>query len=125
MLAADDRCIDTSYRRRRQPDLVQRSRDIGLDVERFTYCLTSGLTAKQVQADATTARELGLHGTPVFLIGTRNPEGSVRVRAKLTGARPFEEFQKALDSAMSRAQAGKFVLPVLAQAVSYGRGVVE
>ena len=94
-LFADQRLMDDA-------SLMTRARALELDVSLFGTCL-EGAVVNQVKQDSREAEELGLRGTPAFLIGTRVPDGRVRVTHVLVGAQPIEAFQKALDAA-GRAQ---------------------
>ena len=46
------------------------------------------------------AAELGISGTPTFLIGTINKSagGTFRAQRRLAGARPFEAFESVFES---------------------------
>jgi protein-disulfide isomerase len=79
-----------------EASLVARADRLGLDVARFKACL-GGDVADQVRQDGKDAEALGLMSTPTFLIGVRQADGRVRVASVLTGARPFADFQKAID----------------------------
>lgn len=52
-------------------DLLDRARDLGLDLQRFEQDIDSELVAKRVAKDATEAERLQLSGTPAFLINGR------------------------------------------------------
>jgi protein-disulfide isomerase len=81
-----------------QVSLMTRARVLGLDESSFRACL-GGAVLDQVQEDLRTAEDLGLSGTPAFLIGTRMADGRVKVSEVLVGAQPVERFQRALDAA--------------------------
>jgi protein-disulfide isomerase len=68
--------------------------DLGLDRARFTRCLDSHATAREVEADVAEARALGIRGTPTFLINGK----------LLVGAQPVETFRAAIDDAIQRAR---------------------
>lgn len=68
------------------------ARRIGLDIRRFESCLTNEappIVRRQILA----AGQLGLTGTPAFLIGELLPNGTVLARKRLQGAVSFETFQ--------------------------------
>jgi hypothetical protein len=53
-----------------------------------------------VRADSESAIELGLTGTPAFLIGRVQEDRLVRVMTAFTGARPLSEFARAIDDTL-------------------------
>jgi protein-disulfide isomerase len=69
---------------------------VALDAARFSTCMAGEGLAK-VREDMAGAQELGVTGTPTFLIGRIEPDGRVRVRYWLSGARPFTQFSTILD----------------------------
>jgi len=69
---------------------------VALDAPRFSTCLAGDGLAR-VREDMASARQLGITGTPTFLIGGVEPDGRVRVRYWLSGARPFAQFATILD----------------------------
>lgn len=78
-----------------EPQLIAQATTLGLDVERFTSCLTGGGKAEQVNADMMAARELGITGTPAFVVNGR----------MVMGAQPFEAFKEVIDDELARAGA--------------------
>jgi protein-disulfide isomerase len=74
---------------------------LGIDGEPFLACLQSEKYREAVQADSKEAQELGIGGTPTFVIN-----GIV-----LAGAQPVEEFARVIDSELRR----KGVAPPSAQ----------
>lgn len=61
----------------RQTALIRYAGELGLNVDRFRKCLSSGAMAERVRRDAADARALGLHATPTFIIGTEAVEGLI------------------------------------------------
>lgn len=104
-------------------DLVERAADAGLDLARFSACLASGQTAKQVEDDMAIARAIGLSGTPAFLIGRRQVDGRVKVTGVLVGAMPVEAFAEEIERA-GTGESGRWMYASLAvAAVVIGVGV--
>ena len=64
--------------------------DLGLDADAFVACLKSGETADQVQAEFERGQTAGVQGVPAFLINDWF----------LSGAQPFEEFQRVIELAL-------------------------
>jgi len=79
-------------------DLSTYARNQGLDVPRFQSCLLEGKTSAKVAQDLSEARRLGLTGTPAFLFGEFNSDGTVRVTRKMMGTQSFQAFQSTLDT---------------------------
>jgi protein-disulfide isomerase len=70
---------------------TQYAQELGLDVEKFKRDLTSDEVKKRVDADAAEAAKLEVTGTPGFFVNGRF----------LSGARPFEDFQKLIDEELA------------------------
>lgn len=82
-----------------EPDLMRRAKAVGLNVPQFGACLSAGAMASRIREDAKMASEVGLSGTPAFLVGVRQPDGRVHATAVLTGARPLDEFVSTIEAA--------------------------
>ncbi|MGA9525423.1 MAG: thioredoxin domain-containing protein [Myxococcaceae bacterium] len=72
----------------KEEGLKQQAQAVGLDAAKFEQCLTSGKYAEQVKKDMEAGKQVGVTGTPAFFINGR----------QLSGAVPFEEFKKVIDS---------------------------
>lgn len=70
--------------------LIAYAVDVGLDREAFARCLTERRFARDVQADVTQARALGVARIPTFLINGRT----------LVGSHAVEAFRAAIDEAL-------------------------
>jgi protein-disulfide isomerase len=70
--------------------LVAYAIDLGLDRERFERCVDDHRFRAAVEADVAEGRELGVRGTPTFLINGK----------PLVGAQPVEAFRAAVDAAL-------------------------
>jgi len=77
-------------------DLAEIVGGTGADMDQWRACV-DGAGKDRVAADLRQARTLGLSSTPVFLIGVRGPQGSVKVSDVIVGARPVREFERVLD----------------------------
>jgi protein-disulfide isomerase len=73
---------------------------IGLDMTAFRSCLEGGKHRETVRASVERIQQLGISGTPMFLIGRTPPAGSqeVTVLKKLEGAQPYAVFKKEIDA---------------------------
>jgi protein-disulfide isomerase len=64
--------------------------DLGLDAKAFAACLESGETAAQVQAELEQGQAAGVTGVPAFFVNDWF----------ISGAYPFEEFQRVIELAI-------------------------
>ena len=71
----------------------------GLDVNALKGCLSSGKYRNAVRESVRKMQELGVSGTPMFLVG-KTPSGSEPFKAVSTinGAQPFPAFKQAIDA---------------------------
>jgi protein-disulfide isomerase len=67
-------------------DLEKYAADIGLDVERFKAALDSGKHKERIQKDIEIAKKIGVSGTPAFTVNGYF----------VSGAQPFQQFDKAI-----------------------------
>jgi protein-disulfide isomerase len=65
--------------------------ELQLDANKFNACLSAGKVTAQVQADASEGEQMGVRGTPSFLINGK----------PLVGAQPYEAFKQAIDAALA------------------------
>jgi protein-disulfide isomerase len=71
-------------------ELVAYAIDLNLDRERFERCVDDRRFRGAVEADFAEGRDLGVRGTPTFLINGK----------PLVGAHPIENFREAIDDAL-------------------------
>lgn len=83
-------------------NVIQYAQGLKLNMTAFSSCLRDEAPA-HVRLDQENATKLGLRGTPAFLIGTVQADGRLKVTGRLSGARPMEEFRRALDDAFASA----------------------
>ena len=79
--------------------LLRHATDLNLDVRRWQSCRATEARSL-VQRDLEEAQALNIPSTPVFLVGTTQADGRLKVQSVLRGARPAEEFRAALDKAL-------------------------
>jgi protein-disulfide isomerase len=80
--------------------------DLGLDAAEFNDCLDSKKHEKQVQNDMADSNELGMSGTPGFLLGltdSENPE-NVNLTVYIKGAKSIENFRASINSLLDSAK---------------------
>ena len=84
-------------------DLIGFADEIGLEnVDQYEKCIVEEKYRSRVLEDMKAGKEAGVTGTPGFLIGTFDSK-SGRVRGELlSGARPLQDFKKALEKYLDR-----------------------
>jgi protein-disulfide isomerase len=85
-----------------RPDLAKHAATLNLNVGQFESCLDSGRYAADISADVADAAKANISGTPSFLFGLVQPNGTVKVVKKIVGTKPYAEFKAAIDSALAR-----------------------
>lgn len=80
--------------------MPQHAQALGLDGARFTPCLADDAKAEAVSSDLATGQQLGVRGTPTFLLGYSDG-GNVRVRRRIVGAQPLEVFESTVDTLLA------------------------
>ena len=73
-------------------DLEKYAGEVGLDLDGFRTCIADAATQETVEVDVQAASNLGLSGTPAFLVNG----------IPLTGAKPFSEFVRVIDAELTR-----------------------
>ena len=85
------------------PQIEAQAAAAGLDVAALRTCLASRRHLDEIRKTSEIASEFGASGTPAFFIGRRDPAtDQVRIVRAITGAQPFEAFQKALDELLEK-----------------------
>ncbi|MBD3362224.1 thioredoxin domain-containing protein [Candidatus Dojkabacteria bacterium] len=77
--------------------LKELAKELKLDTSKFNKCLDEGLMKSEVEADAKDANATGINGTPGFVVGILNEDGSVEGEV-ISGAQPYESFEKAINN---------------------------
>lgn len=78
------------------PDIYAIIDDLGVNSSKIKTCYESGKYADEIQNDAADANAIGISGTPGFVVGTLNADGTVD-GVYISGALPFETFQTVID----------------------------
>jgi protein-disulfide isomerase len=73
-------------------DLRRYAEQVGLDMEAFERCVSTGAHRTAVQRDVAEGRRLGIAGTPAFFLNGR----------PLSGAQPLEAFARVIEEELSR-----------------------
>ena len=75
---------------------------LGLNVEKFSACLTSARYAENIRLSMAGARRAGIYGTPAFLIGTVSDDGDFVLATKLVvGGESFETIKSGLEEILA------------------------
>jgi protein-disulfide isomerase len=82
-----------------QPEaLEQHAEALGLDVQAFKTCLGSSKYTDKINASLKDGQKVGVTGTPAFLLGYTQGDGSeVKAVKFLVGALPFDTFKEHID----------------------------
>ena len=67
------------------------------DLAAFERCLDSGKYTESIKASVTEGTLAGVRGTPSFLLGLTDTNGSVKVVKSIQGAQSYAVFQKVID----------------------------
>jgi protein-disulfide isomerase len=81
-------------------DLKSYAAKAGLDMKAFDECLDKETYAKQVQENLDDGIKAGVRGTPTFVLGRLDKNGTVD-GLLITGARPLEDFRQAIDQLLA------------------------
>ena len=65
---------------------------LGLDVDIFATCLSSGVHTDRVQEGLQEGLSVGVNGTPAFFVGSQF----------ISGAQPYETFAQAIEAALGQ-----------------------
>ena len=82
-------------------DLPKHAATLGLNTTLFQQCLDSSRHATEIRQDIAAAGSVGISGTPSFLFGIVQPNGTVKVTKKIIGARAYADFKSAIESALN------------------------
>jgi protein-disulfide isomerase len=86
--------------------LATHAKAVGLDAARFKTCL-NGEAAARVDDDVAQAQALAVRGTPTFFIGTRQPDGRVKLLHRIPGAVPMNQWRAAIERWLRNVDGGK------------------
>lgn len=91
------------YQQALAPDqLPTYAEDLGLDVPSFQKCLEKGSHAAGIREDIRTVQNLGINGTPAYLLGRRLPEGDkIEVLEVVKGLPPYEEIEARINALLA------------------------
>jgi protein-disulfide isomerase len=85
--------------------LSERAAQLGIDMARFTDCLSSDKYADDIQERISEAQQIGIDGTPTFFLGTIGSNSEVvNIERSILGARPYKDFKTNLDDLLASAK---------------------
>ena len=84
------------------PDnLLKFAEGIGLNMTKFKECLDSGKHDAHIKQCQAEGGKVGISGTPSFLLGYIQPDGTVKATKKMVGASPYPTFKAAIDEMLA------------------------
>jgi len=86
-----------------RPNFASIAAPLDIDIGQFQTCLedTKSNAAGVVERDRGTAKVLGISATPTFLVGKPTDDGRVKVINLISGAKPLDDFKRAIDAALT------------------------
>lgn len=79
-----------------ESNLIKIGTDLGLNAESLTTCIRNEEFAAEIKKDIADAAQVGINGTPGFVIGILSPDGQVEGEV-LSGAQPYANFAQVID----------------------------
>lgn len=77
------------------------AKDIGVNMDEFTACVDSEKFADEIAGDLDDAADAGISGTPGFVVGVLNDDGTVD-GVKISGAYPYASFEQIIEEQLDR-----------------------
>ena len=81
-------------------DIGSAAQAAGLDLAQFRACMEQD-GPNEVRADTALGQELGISGTPAFILGTNSGGASMSPVTSISGADTYEAFAKAVDALLT------------------------
>ncbi len=82
-------------------NLLKYAEEVGLNMAKFKECQASGKHDAEIKARTAEGQKTGISGTPSFLLGFIQPDGTVKATKKMVGASPYPTFKAAIDEMLS------------------------
>ncbi len=77
----------------------------GLNTAAFRSCMESGGYASDIRRAMKTGDDIGVTGTPTFLIGVIGEDQKLKVAKVISGAKPYSVFKEAIDGVLATTSA--------------------
>ena len=91
-----------NQRKMRRKDLSAHANAIGLNLSDFESCVDGGKYVKEIRKDIAAGVNVGIRGTPTFLLGyTESDPSKVKAVKMLRGAQPYPQFKQAIDELLA------------------------
>ena len=85
-------------------DLASYAKDVGLDLAQYEQCMQNSKHGAKVRGDMADGQKAGVSGTPGFLLGLTDSNGTtVKVTKLISGAQPYANFKAAIDGLLAEA----------------------
>ena len=85
-----------------QEQLAGYAGELGLDAAAFQKCLADGKKVPGIREDMRTVQNLGITGTPAYLLGRRLPGGDkVQILDMVKGLPPYEALEKKINDLLT------------------------
>lgn len=79
-----------------EEELVDLAGDLEVNPGQLKTCIQNNENIGEIEQDISAAAEIGITGTPGFVIGSLDGQGNV-VGVKITGARPYDDFKTVIE----------------------------
>jgi len=95
---------DLIYANQQNVDITSLSdyaEEVGVDIDIFNECLDKGTYAAEISNDINDGEEIGVRGTPTFILGKPNPDGTINGQL-IAGSIPESVFKSMIDSMLKK-----------------------
>lgn len=84
-------------------DFKNHGEALQLNIDEFTFCVEQGSFTEQIQKDLEEGKEMGVRGTPSFVLGYTDSgdPNNVRVTKFVRGARGYDSFAQEIDELLN------------------------
>ena len=82
-------------------DVYQLACSIGINADQLKNCIDSAKYKDEIASDEQAASDAGVQGTPGFIVGVLNDDGSVNGKL-IAGAYPYETFKTIIDEMLAK-----------------------
>ena len=93
----------SNQRKLSDDDLRGYAAELGLSADEFNKCFEQNESAEVIEKHVAEGKEMGVRGTPSFVLGLTDPADSnkVRITRFVRGARSYDDFAKEIDELLS------------------------
>lgn len=83
-------------------DFLGRAQALGLDVSKFSGCMLADNYSAGLKNGENDWEKKGIAGTPAFMIGIIQPDGTIKIDYQVNGAMPYNVYQTDLDAELAK-----------------------